>query len=142
MRNTSLKEKCNIVSNPSDSLTVSNNRNAIYDVIKSLGIIAIVIGHCHPNMDIVRFVYGFHLAVFFFVAGLQFNDTKYAKSPFLLVQSRLKSLWPSYFVYMTFFSLTINIFYKINILTYNVEGAYNVLFKKVIQNVFSSGLKP
>lgn len=48
----------------------SSNRNVIYDVIKAIGIIAIVLGHSHPNCDVVRFVYGFHLAIFFFVSGL------------------------------------------------------------------------
>lgn len=116
-----------------------SGRNQMFDVIKALGIIAIVLGHCHPNMDVVRFVYGFHLAIFFFVSGLQFNDAKYSKEPFLLIQNRFKSMWPSYFCYMTFFSLTINLFCKVHILSVSTVNAMHEYLEKIISNFFFSG---
>ncbi len=134
-----IKQKATIISDFPGSFVINNKRNPIYDVIKGLGIIAIVLGHCHPNMDVVRFVYGFHLAIFFFVAGLQFNDSKYAKEPFLLVQNRIKSMWPSYFCYMTFFTLTINFFCKIHILSGGTVNSLNLILKKLIANFFISG---
>ena len=118
---------------------VNLKRNTIYDVLKGLGIIAVVLGHCHPDMDVVRFVYGFHLAVFFFVAGLQFNDAKYASTPFLLFQNRVKSMWPSYFGYMTLFSLTGDLFYRLNLLSVSTTNGLNSLLDKIINNFFFSG---
>lgn len=111
----------------------------IYDVIKALGIISIVIGHCHPNMDVVRFVYGYHLALFFFVAGLQFSDKKYADQPFMLLQNRIKSMWPSYFLYMTLFTLLHNLCTKMHFLPGSSTYAVNLIFEKVVKNFFLSG---
>ena len=117
----------------------NSSRNAVYDIMKGIGIISIVIGHCHPNMDVVRFVYGYHLAIFFFVSGLQFHDAKYADAPYLLIQNRLKSMWPAYFGYMTFFTLTSGPFLKINILSESYAYTKYVIFNRVVNNFFFSG---
>lgn len=117
----------------------NSNRNVIYDVIKAIGIIAIVLGHCFPYGDVVRFVYGFHLAIFFFVSGLQFNDKKYANEPFLLLQNRVKSMWPSFFCYMTFFTLTFNIATRIHLLPSSDFIGPNDMLSRVINNFFFYG---
>lgn len=92
------------------------NRVTFYDVTKALGIISIVIGHCHPDIRVVRFVYSYHLAIFFFVSGLQFDINKYSSNPFLLLQKRAQTMWPSFFGYLTFFTLTYNVSLKLKLL--------------------------
>ncbi len=116
-----------------------NGRSKVYDIIKALGIIAIVLGHCHPAPKLILFVYTFHLAVFFFCAGLQFRDEKYAEAPFLLIQNRIRSMWPSYFWYMTFFTLTANFCYRFNLLPYGNESGFGPLFSRVVNNFFFQG---
>lgn len=84
------------------------NRKTYYDIVKALGIISIVIGHCHPDIRVVRFVYSYHLAIFFFISGVQFNIKKYCNEPFLLMQKRVQTMWPGFFGYMTFFTVIHN----------------------------------
>ncbi len=119
----------------------TRERNPIFDIIKALGIIAIVIGHCFPNPDVIRFVYGFHLPIFFFVSGLQFNDEKYDAAPFLLLQNRIKSMWGSFFFYMTFFTLTNNLFLKLHILPGSEFTGLNSIITKIINNFFFLGFE-
>lgn len=93
------------------------NRVTFYDVTKALGIISIVIGHCYPDIRVVRFVYSYHLAIFFFVSGLQFDINKYSSTPFLLLQKRAQTMWPSFFGYLTFFTFSHNISLSLNLIT-------------------------
>ena len=72
-------------------------RRAEYDILKAIGILSVVAGHCVPCPAAVRLVYSFHLAIFVFVAGAQYNSEKYALQPFLFVQNRGRALWKPYF---------------------------------------------
>lgn len=109
-------------------------KNPFYDILKGFGIIAVVIGHCHPNRDVIRLVYGFHLAIFFFVSGLQFNDAKYSKSPFLLIANRIKSMWPGFFGYLTFFTITSNLCVRLHLL--GNKEFYS--FGHIVNNIFNN----
>ncbi len=77
------------------------------DVAKSIAIIAVVLGHAFPDADygisnftantIHAFVYGFHMAVFFFIAGLL--SAKHAEDkPLPYIKKRAKKLLIPYFV--------------------------------------------
>lgn len=57
-------------------------------------------------MRVVRLVYSYHLAIFFFVSGMQFRIEKYSGDPFLLLYKRVQTMWPGFFCYLTFFTLT------------------------------------
>jgi len=116
-----------------------NGKVPFFDTVKALGIVAIVLGHCHPNADVVRFVYGFHLAIFLFVSGLQFNDEKYATAPGLLLRNRIASMWPGYFVYMTLFTLTSGLFLMAGMLAESYAYQPNVLFRRTVDNFFFRG---
>lgn len=78
-------------------------REPLYDVMKGLGIISIVIGHCTNSVLVCNFVYSFHLALF--VSGMQINPAEYATQPWSLVANRSRSMWPGYFGYFTVFTL-------------------------------------
>lgn len=81
-------------------------RSPYWDIVKGLGIITIVLGHSRPS----PFVYLFHLALFFFITGYFFNETKYGDSPFLYFGVRLQGSWPKYFFYTSIFVLMHNFF--------------------------------
>lgn len=86
------------------------SRSNYWDVVKGLGIIAIVLGHsCH---FIIAFVYLFHLALFFFVSGYLYNEKKYGDSPFLYFGVRLAGSWPRYVFYAAIFVLAHNFFIR------------------------------
>ena len=116
-----------------------NGRNQLFDILKGIGISSIVIGHCFPVADVIRFVYGYHLALFFFVAGLQYNDKKYAEAPYLFVQKRIQSLWPSWFFYLTFFSLTYNLALRFHLVPAGYPFSILNLFDHVYSNVLFFG---
>ncbi len=72
------------------------NRSAYWDMVKGLAIIAVVMGHCGI---LIKFVYMFHLAVFFFVTGYFYNEDKYGDDPFRCFGVRLAGCWPRFFFY-------------------------------------------
>ena len=102
--------------NESNTHIQAPNREPLFDIMKALGIISVVIGHVIPYPSVIRFVYSYHLALFFFVTGLQYHLDKYEKDPFSIVPSRLKSMWPSFFLYLTFFTLTNNLFVQLHLI--------------------------
>ena len=44
-----------------------NNRQLWVDICRGIGIILVVIGHCHPPFE--KLIYGFHMPLFFILTG-------------------------------------------------------------------------
>lgn len=84
------------------------SRSLYWDIIKGWGIIAIVLGH--TGYFAGRFVYLFHLALFFFITGYFYNEKKYGDTPFIYFGLRLAGAWPKYMFYTLFFVLIHNFF--------------------------------
>lgn len=118
---------------------LQSEKNPIYDIAKGLGIIAIVIGHCCPIKEVILFVYGYHLALFFFIAGATYNEEKYALNPFVFLQARVKSLWPGYFVYMTMFTLSHNLAVKVHMLSPQKMYTIGDMLERIWKNFLFSG---
>lgn len=97
-----------------------------WDIVKGLGILCIVIGHtCATVFNYAyRFVYLFHLAVFFFVSGFLYSESKYGDYPSLNFAARMRSNWPRYMAYMLFFVLCHNIYMRFGIINNTVEYSY------------------
>ncbi len=91
----------------------SPSRSTFWDLVRGIGIISIVAGHCCHLA--VPYVYTYHLAIFFFVSGFLYNKTKYGLDPFGHTAAKLKSSWPKYMIYMSIFILLRNPFQKIGI---------------------------
>ena len=60
---------------------MQGKRNSTMDIVKAIGIISIVMGHCcysimipALNVSVGEFVYSYHLMVFFFVAGFFYKE--------------------------------------------------------------------
>lgn len=93
-------------------------RLAFWDLVRGLGILSIVMGHsCHV---VIPYVYTYHLAVFFFVSGFLYQESRYGMDPYGHVGARLKSAWPKYVGYMGFYVLLHNLFQQTGI---NPPGA-------------------
>lgn len=88
--------------------TTKAPRSLYWDMVKGLGIIAIVIGHA--GLPGSAFVYLFHLALFFFVTGYLYNEEKYGDAPFVYFGVRLSGAWPRYLCYTVCFVLLHNFF--------------------------------
>lgn len=120
-------------------ISLQSEKNPIYDIAKALGIIAIVLGHCCPIREVVLFVYGYHLALFFFVSGATYNEEKYALKPFAFFQARVKSLWPGYFVYMSLFTLINNVAVWAKMLPHRSMYTIKDICKRIWENFIFSG---
>ncbi|MCQ2960138.1 MAG: acyltransferase family protein [Bacteroidales bacterium] len=107
----------------------SKEREPIYDNLKGLGIILVILGHITKNSDLTNCIYVFHMPLFFFVSGMLYHTKKnyvlnQAKS--LMLPYLLFSIFS--FVYWSFIELKfrekragsdlidqlINIFYPMN----------------------------
>ena len=52
------------------------NRNPVYDIMKGIGIILMLIGHIPPGQRLFHFIYSFHMPLFFIVAGFFASTSK------------------------------------------------------------------
>lgn len=75
------------------------DRILFWDILKGIGIISIVFGHSQNLGILIRMVYFYHLAVFFFVSGYFYNEERYGDKPFDFFGRRLQNMWPSYVCY-------------------------------------------
>jgi fucose 4-O-acetylase-like acetyltransferase len=95
-------------------------RNDYWSIMKGLGILAVVLGH--TGAPITKYVYMYHLALFFFISGFLYNE-KYSADPFLYFGTRMKKLWWPMTKYGVIFALLHNMFLDLNVYTnQNIEG--------------------
>lgn len=100
----------------------SNDRDITLDIMKGICIILVVLGHTYTPY-ISNFIYLFHVAVFFMISGVCFNE-KYLESAnnfFVLLKKRIVNLWLPYVCYNFVFLLLQNFFIKIGFLTDNPD---------------------
>lgn len=90
------------------------DEHTYWDIIKGLGIICIVIGHSYGVLG--KFVYLFHLAIFFFVGGYLYNSKKYEEHPKLFFHNRIVSNWKRYALFTIGLVLLHNLFLKTGML--------------------------
>ncbi|MBB5336885.1 acyltransferase family protein [Pectinatus brassicae] len=84
-------------------------RDKYWDIIKALGIIAVVLGHIGI---LGYFVSLYHLVLFFFVAGYFYNE-KYSTNLFNFFAKKLERLWWPTFKYTCFFTIFHNVFWTL-----------------------------
>jgi len=66
-------------------------RNSSLDIAKGIGIILVVIGHLHEApLLLVKFIYSFHMPLFFILSGYIYNITKYSS---LSLYEYIRSKW-------------------------------------------------
>ncbi len=124
-------------------------RDKSIDLIKGFGIFCMVAGHCGAPFE--KFIYLFHMAVFFIASGYCYKKSNSDKfgSVFKYIVNKLKSLWLVYVLWNTLFSLLHNFFIKINVYTDNpliyeyVSGERIALteywsFKDVLVNIIKT----
>lgn len=87
------------------------------NVAKGLGIIAVVIGH--TGSPINKYLYLFHMALFFFLSGYLYKD-HYTNNFWQFIKRRVVSLYLPFVKYQTIFFLLRNIFFNLNIYSENV----------------------
>ena len=78
----------------------NKERTPLYDVAKGICIISVVLGHLGIA---TRFVYFYHLPIFFFISGLFLNAEKHSFKDFLL--KKIKSLYVPYVIISLLFAI-------------------------------------
>ena len=94
-------------------------RDVTIDIIKALGIICMVAGHC--GSPITKFIYLFHMAIFFIASGYFFSPEKSDGFANLLgfIKRKFITLWFPYLLWTTIYSCLHNFFITINVYTDN-----------------------
>ena len=103
-----------------------SNQNSFFSIYKGIGIILIVIGHAALYTPIYYFVYLFHIAIFFFVAGYFFND-KYLETPLLFLKKKLIRYYVPWVIFGVVFVLLHNLLLKYFIISYDFRNKVNFL---------------
>jgi hypothetical protein len=90
-------------------------RNQTISICKGIAIILMVIGHADCPGLLGRFLYEFHMPLFFITAGYFFN-LKYLDDEKTFVVKRLKGLYLPFLKWSILFTLLHNVFFKLNII--------------------------
>jgi len=107
-------------------------RSLFWDILKGIGIISIVFGHCCPQY--AHYVYSYHLALFFFVSAFFYSEKKYRNNLFGYVGNLFKNNWVKYVFYSVLLILLHNfIVWK----CLDVSAVY-ISFKEIIENILLS----
>ena len=117
---------------------MNKERNISIDIIKGIGIILMVGGHC--GMPFTHFIYLFHMAIFFMASGYCFNasNSETVQSVLSFVKRKFKGLWFPYVLWTAVFSLLHNVFIKIGI--YSPEPwSVSEIVKNIIKSLFLHG---
>ena len=78
------------------------------DIAKALGIVAIVLGHTIQGGLVKKYVYSFHVPMFFFLQGITFSVTKMEKRPFpAYLKHRAKSMLIPYYFFAVISTLAV-----------------------------------
>jgi len=117
---------------------MKKERSAFVDIIKAIGIISIVIGHCgwyitSYNINIGSFVYTYHIMIFMLTAGYCFKEAD-METPFFTIGKKLRNLLPLFVAYNLLFIMLHNLLNRMNVLPINSE--YN--FDNIVTNFLNS----
>lgn len=111
-------------------------RNKVLDIIRAFGIILVVLGHCTSNLLLKRFIYIFHLPLFFLLSGYLYNE-KSSKEPWSFVGNKMKKFAKLYILYGSFLVIFHNVFLAMGVFDSNQIG-YNI--NTTIVGIFNSFL--
>lgn len=97
------------------------------DITKGIAIILVIAGHSSFSLNINKFIYSFHMPLFFLLAGYFFNFSKYKNNFKLLVQSSGKRLLlPALLANLFFFNFNCKNFFN-NLFIILYSSGINVL---------------
>lgn len=95
---------------------MTEHKDVVITYLKAIGIVLVVLGHSgHDFIVVQRFIYMFHMPLFFIVSGFCFRED-YIESPFLFIRKKLKGLWWPYVKYGFVFMLIHMVMLKLNLL--------------------------
>lgn len=94
---------------------MNNNKNNYFSIAKGIGIILMVMGHCGAPDLLVKFIYLFHMPLFFFCSGYFLKDINKTNTLFQTYKKRFKGIYVKFVIWSLIFLAFHNIFYYLNI---------------------------
>ncbi|MBQ6768923.1 MAG: acyltransferase family protein [Prevotella sp.] len=94
---------------------ISTKRNTVISIAKAIGIILMVIGHAESPDVLHRFLYEFHMPLFFAAAGYFFS-LRYLDDEMTFIKKRFKGLYWPFVKWSVIFLLLHNLMFDIGIL--------------------------
>lgn len=110
------------------------NNKKYWNIVKGVGILCIVLGH--TNEFFARFVYLFHLIVFFFLSGYFYSEEKYGDNLTELIVERMKKNWIKYVGFSCFFVIIHNILLRKGLIINGVEFSKKDILINIINSFF------
>jgi len=91
-----------------------NKRDNIIDNSRGIGIILVVIGHCMPVFG--RYIYLFHMALFFYLSGYCYNEknNQNITTLFFYFKKKIEKLYIPFVLFNVIYLCLHNIFYSIH----------------------------
>lgn len=76
-------------------IKMNESRLSWVDILKGIGVIFVIIGHVYINNTVFNWIYSFHMALFFFVAGYTYKERSVIQD----IKRRLQTIVVPYFVF-------------------------------------------
>jgi fucose 4-O-acetylase-like acetyltransferase len=127
-------------------------RDIFCDILKGLGIITVVLGHCGTYSIVAICLNYWHMGLFFFISGLLYKE-EYSHNPYIYIGKNLKNLYIPMAKYIILFILLHNLFLKINIYSilknmpdiyptvkYSLYDTLNYIFSTIFQASYPNEL--
>lgn len=111
-------------------------KNNTISICKGIGIILMVIGHSACPAFMGRFIYSFHMPLFFIASGYFFS-TKYTDDKFLFIKKRFKGLYLPFVKWSLIFLFLHNLFFKANILNARFGRSELFSFEDILKKAFN-----
>ena len=109
-----------------------STRNPVYDIMKGIGIILVLIGHIPPGERLFHFIYSFHMPLFFIVAGFFASTVK--MDPGILKKYASRLLMPVL--------ATMILVIALSPLHYYTDGNYNYTVSQVFSLFWAGDALP
>ena len=91
------------------------NKNNFISIAKAIGIISMVVGHSGCPETVGKFLYSFHMPLFFFCSGYFFKEITYSSALKKFSAKRFRGLYAPYIKWSIGFLIMHNLFCSLNI---------------------------
>ncbi len=122
---------------------IQKKRDPFLDIIKAIGIVSIVVGHCSVSLPffgidipIGAFVYTYHIMIFLFVPGFLWKPVN-GERPSDMIGKTLLTNWKNYVLYSVIFVLLHNLFVQLSMIAsgmYDLRMTFTVIIQSLIFN--------
>lgn len=122
-----------------------NSKNNYISIAKALGIILMVVGHSGCPITFCRFIYLFHMPLFFICSGYFFKDISDRPSLYSFYKKRIKGLFWPYLKWSLLFLLLHNTFRHLHItesVIYQKEDYVRHLIKMIFMTDYELLIRP